>query len=154
MSSYIIASVLALYAARDDAGPKQSAGVVEARFFPGSLADGLETYYVVLKVKPGWWLYGRPSPDRGKADAPALEVMGILADGKRAGTCGIEYPPGKARRDAAGKEHRALEGEFAFQCWVVHDDVKDARAVSVRVRVVATDGKTRLAESVVTATYR
>jgi hypothetical protein len=37
---------------------------------------------------------------------------------------------------------------------VVHDDLKKARVVSVRVRVVATNERTRLAESVVTAEYK
>ena len=99
-------AVLALLTSPEDTAPKVSADVVEVTVGPGSLADGLETYYVGVKVKDGWSVYANPGT--GKADATAVEVIEFLADAKRAGTNGIVYPKGKPRRDAAGKAYQAL----------------------------------------------
>jgi hypothetical protein len=156
MFCHILGAALMLVAARADEKPKTSADVVKVRFYPGSLADGLETYYVEVKVAKGWHVYANPGGVKGgaKAEAHVTRVIEILAHGKLAGTAGYDYPKGVRKTDADGKEYFAYEGELAFQCSVVHDDVKDARVVSVKVKFVATDGKTRLPASTVTAEYK
>jgi hypothetical protein len=148
-----LGTILILLAAGPaDDGPKQSADVVEVKLQRGSLADGLETYFVSLKVAKGWQVYANPAG--AKAVAGSATVIEFLIDGKRTAAIDIYYPKGVARKDAAGNEYRVYQGTVSFTGWLVYDDTKDACAVSVRVKVTATDGKKRLKESTVTAEAR
>jgi len=139
--------------------PKKSADVVAVKLVRHSLADGLESYFVELKVAAGWHVYANAagwetSRDRAKPPADATSVIEFRADGKRTSAQDIYYPKGVARKDGARGEYQAYEGTVSLTAWLFWDDTKDASVVSVRVRVVATDGMTRLAESIVTAETR
>jgi hypothetical protein len=79
-----VIAVLALFATQAGHAPKRSPDVVAVRVYPGSLADGLETDYVSVKVKDGWSLDANPGD--GKVDANALQVIEFLADGRRGRT--------------------------------------------------------------------
>ena len=118
----------------------------------GSIADGLESFYVKLTVAMGWHVYAKTVG--GKAVAGPATVVKLLIDGKAADYNDIYYPKGVARKGADGKEYRAYEGTVYFTGWLVYTDTRDAQAVSVRVKVVATDGKRQLKESVVMAELR
>lgn len=151
----IVAASVALLVAGGPAGggPKRSADVVEMKLVFHTLADGLACYFVDLKVADGWQVYantGGRTNERGRAKPPADAcVVEFRAGGKPVATHSIHYPEGKARTDAAGRRYRVYEGTVPFTAWLSADEARGG--VSVRVRVVATDGKARLAESVVTA---
>ncbi|MCI0704573.1 MAG: hypothetical protein L0241_26250 [Planctomycetia bacterium] len=92
------------------------------------------------------WVNDRERP---KPHADAAAVVEFLADGKKASVHNIYYPKGVVKKGTDSGEYRAYEGAVSFTAWLVWDETKSA-SMSVRVRVVATDGKTRLKESVVT----
>jgi hypothetical protein len=131
---------------------KQSADVVQVTLEPGSIADGQETYFVSLKVAKGWHVYANSVG--AKAAAGSATAVEFLIDGEPEGTDNVYYPKGVARKGASGTEYRAYGGTVFFTGWLSYADTKDAHVVSVRVKVVATDGKTRLKASVVTAEVR
>jgi hypothetical protein len=146
-----LGTVFLLIAAGPPGGP-QSADVVEVTIKRGSIADGLETYFVTLNVAKGWQVYANPPGANAPADsATKLE---FFIDGNRAGTHDIYYPKGVARKDVTDSEYNAYTGEVNFTGWLVYDDTKDAKVISVRVKVTATDGKTRRKESTITAEFR
>jgi hypothetical protein len=155
----VLGAVLMAVAAGPEGGaPKSSADVVEVKLVRHTLADGLECFLIDLKVARGWHVYanvegrddrrGRPKPQAG-----AATVFDIRADGKPASVHSLDYPKGVAKKGADGREYLAYEGSARVVAWLVWDETKNA-TVSVRVRVVATDGKTRLKESTLTAEAR
>jgi hypothetical protein len=150
---YVLYAVhlVAIAGAGQAGAPKLSADVVEVKLERGSIADGLETYFVSLKVAKGWHIYANPVGP--KAVAEHTTTMEFFIDGKRAAVNDIYYPPGVARTDAAGNVYRAYEAANGT-AWLVYEDTRDARVVSVRVKVTATDGKTRLKKSTITAEVR
>jgi hypothetical protein len=132
--------------------PTESADVAQVALEQGSIADGLESFYVRLKVTKGWHVYANPVG--AKAAGGSATVVKFLIDGKPVESNDVYYPKGVARKGADGKECRIYEGTVYFTGWLVYTDTKDARVVSVRVSVVATDGKRRLKESVIMAELR
>ena len=65
MGMSILGAALALVAAgRAEGAPKQSADVVRVELSPGSLADGLEMYYVSLRIAKGWRLFANAGARR------------------------------------------------------------------------------------------
>jgi hypothetical protein len=145
-------ALLLLAAGRADGGPEKSADVVEVKLERFTIADGLESFFVSLKVAEGWHVYANPAGAKALADSAT--TVEFLIDGKRAATNDIYYPEGVVRKGAAGDEYRAYEGSVSFTGWLVWDDTKGAKAISVRARVVAADGKTRLKGSVIAAEVR
>jgi hypothetical protein len=130
-------------------GPAKSADVVQVALEQGSIADGLESFYVKLTVARGWHVYANPVGKKTAA-APAT-VVEFLLDGNSVDYDDVYYPKGVARTGANGKEYRAYKGTVYFTGWLVYPDTRDAQVISVRVRVVATDGKRHLKESVIVA---
>jgi hypothetical protein len=61
---------------------------------------------------------------------------------------------GVVKTDPAGKKYRAYEGGTSFTVWLVWDETKNAKVLTARVRVVATDGKKRLKPAIVSAESR
>ena len=148
MSMGTLGAVLALLTAGPTKDmPTRSGDVVQVALEQGSIADGLESFYVKLTVAKGWHVYANPV--KAKAPAGPATVVKFLIDGKPADYNDIYYPKGVARKGPDGEEYRAYEGTVYFTGWLVYTDTKDAQAVSVRVKVVATDGKRHLKESVV-----
>ena len=140
------ALLLAAGAAR--AEPVRSADVVELKLERYTIADGLETYFVTLKVRKGWHLHAGPVGGKeGSGSTPRFE---FFLDGKRASVHDVYYPKGVVRKDGGG-EYRAYEGSVACTVWLVWDETKEAKVISVTATVIATDGKTRLKESVISA---
>lgn len=134
---------------RADAGPKKSADVVRVKLERGSIADGLESFHVWLTIAEGWQVYANPVGVEALAEAATTAEFYL--DGKSAATSGISYWKGSARKAADGTEYRAYEGKVSYTAWLLWADTEGAEVISVRVKVVATDGKTRLKESIVTA---
>jgi hypothetical protein len=133
--------------------PLKSADVVQVALEQGSLADGLESFYVKLTVAKGWHVYANPLGKKSAA-APAT-VVEFVVDGKRVEYDDVYYPKGVARKGADGKEYRVFEGSVYFTGWLDYFNVtRDAQVIAVRVKAVATDGTRRLQESVVTAELR
>jgi hypothetical protein len=144
--------------------PQSSAAVVEATFARYSIADGLESCFVTLKVKKGWHVYANPT--RTKEEAAADAKAGVkprpaggvacefLLDGMSASVCDIWYPPGVVQTDALGNKYRAYEGERAITVWLIWDETMNAKVLTARVKVVATDGKRTLKPAVLTAETR
>jgi hypothetical protein len=144
--------------------PKKSATVVTAEFSRYTIADGLESCFVTLKVKHGWHVYANPAgaKEQAKADAkegvktdPAAGVtMEFWIDGMPASVHAIYYPPGVVKTDAAGNKYRAYDSDTSFTVWLFWEETEKAKVLTARVRVIATNGKTRLKESVLTAETR
>jgi hypothetical protein len=144
--------------------PRSSAAVVSASFARFTIADGLESCFVTLKVKPGWHVYANPASARESAKADAAPgittdaargvTMEFRLDGMRASVNDVYHPPGTVKRDAAGTKYRAYEGGTAFTVWLHWDETQNAKVLQARVRVTATNGKTRLKEAVLVAETR
>ena len=86
-------------------------------------------------------------------DANAFVLLEILADGKQVGTCGRTYLTGEKLRDVKGNDYHVYDGGFGVfgvSCHVSHDDVKNVRVLSARMKLVATDGRKRLPASIMT----
>ena len=149
MNACVVAAALAVCAERHAPEPTKTADVVTVDLTAGALADGLEQHFVGIKVKPGWEVYVRTDPK--KRDALSAEVLEYLGGNKTAGRNGEEHPDGTVGRGPDGKNYATRGGHFAIQSWVFHDDLKDAKTVTARVRVTATNGKKRLAESILNA---
>ena len=135
-----------LLAALTAGPPTRSADVVTVKLTQNSLADGLDSFRATLSVRDGWHL-AAPAGD------PAT-VIEFRLDGEKAWVHpDIARPDEVVRKDKAGKEYRAYQGS-EFVGWLAWDDTQHAKVVAVRIRVIATDGKSRLPESVVTAELR
>jgi hypothetical protein len=157
----LLAIVLPLPAVED---PKASADVVAITLERGSLADGLETYYIGIKLARGWSMYAHPAAAREtvkddakagvKTDAKLASTFEMLLDGKKVAFNDIYSFKGRLLKEASGDTYRVYTGYASLTVWMVFDDTKDAAVVSVRMRVVATDGKRRLKESILTAESR
>ena len=144
--------------------PKTSADVVTVRLEQGSIGDGLESYYVTLKLAYGWSVYANPEGAREianadakagvKTDAKLATTIEFLIDNKLVATHSIYYPTGHLQKDAAGNTYRVYTGHASFTGWLNYDDTKDTFNIKARVMVIATDGKRQLKESIVTAGLR
>ena len=148
--------------------PRSSAAVVTASITRFGLADGLESCFVAIAIKPGWHVYADPAAAKETAKEDAKEdatagittdaargvTFDVLIDGKPASVNDTWFHRGVVKADAAGKKYRAYEGETAFTVWLVWDETKNAKVLTARVRVVATDGKKRLKEAVLLADTR
>jgi len=138
--------------------PRVSADVGTARFEGLSLADGLESCLITLRIRKGWHVYASPS---GKELAQADAKAGVKREPKQSVTFTIEigdktasindvwYPPGVVKTAAEGNQYRAYESEAAITVWLLWEETQNAQRMTARVRVVATDGKRRLPESVI-----
>lgn len=146
LSTLAIILVLTPTTARADKKPKTSADVVSVTLQQGSIADGLETYHVTLTVEKGWHIHAGSK----KAEGPATTFEFFL-DGRRTDINDVYFPKGVAKKDADGKEYRAHEGTVICTVWLVYDCTKDAKVVTVKVKATATDSKTTLKESIITA---
>jgi hypothetical protein len=147
-----LAAVLALLTAGPTT-PTKSDQVVQVALEQGSIADGLESFYVKLTVAKGWHVYANPVGK--KAAAAPVTVVEFLVDGKPVDYDDVYYPKGVALKGANGKEYQAYKAIVYFTGWLDYfNDTRDAQVISVRVKVVATDGKRQLKESVVSAELR
>jgi hypothetical protein len=139
--------------------PLESADVVTVRLSRLGLADGLENYSVDISAADGWHVVANvegsdDQRDRPKPPEGAATLVEFLADGKQVFTHSSYYYKGVAKKDAAGREYPAWEMNGGLTSWVSWEDTMNAKVVSVRVRVVASNGKMRLKESVVSAEVR
>ena len=162
----IVLSLLAAGYAADE--PKtstavelRSADVVQAKLELNTLGDGLESYRVMLKIAKDWQLYAnlegssdQVRHDSDKRHPDAVTVAGHFVDGKRVWMQSTYYPKGIATKNTEGKEYVAYEGVVGITTWLDFEDTKQARVITARVRVIATDGRVKLKESVVTASFR
>lgn len=139
--------VLAVLVGGPAAGvPLRSADVVRVTVTRNSLADGLESFRVKLTVRDGWHLVAPPEKAAG--------VIEFRLGGEKAWVHPDVARPGTVTRtDAAGRAYRAYRGS-EFVGWLAWEDTQHAAVVAARVRVVATDGKTRLPASVVAGEMR
>jgi hypothetical protein len=141
--------------------PQSSASVVTASMTRFGLADGLESCFVGIAIKPGWHVYAGPAAakETAKEDATAGITtdarrgvkFDVLIDGKPASMIDTWSHRGVVKTDAAGKKYRAYEEQTSFTVWLVWDQTKNAKVLTARVRVTATDGKRRLKEAVLVA---
>lgn len=146
--------------------PQKSSDVIEKIDFKiNGLGDGLESFTVRLKVRDGWHLLGdgdtrRPVRDDAPFDKGHLShwptakstVFEFLLDGRKAWICDIWYPKIVTWRDPAGQDRQVYqENGVGFGASLAHDDTRDAKRFTVRIKVVATNGTTQLPPSVVTA---
>jgi hypothetical protein len=141
--------------------PRSSAAVVTASITRFGLADGLESCFVAIAIKPGWHVYAGPlaAKETAKEDARAGittdaaqgVTFDILIDGKPASVIDMWSHRGVVKTDAVGKKYRAYEEQTSFTVWLVWDQTKNAKVLTARVRVVATDGKKRLKPAFVSA---
>jgi hypothetical protein len=138
-----------LAAGRAAGAPEKSADVVEVKLDRFTIADGLESFFVSLTVAKGWHVDAPPA--NAKPPAGRTPAMEFQIDGKKVSVNDIHYPDGADRKGPDGKAYRAYAGAVAFTAWLHWDETQNAKVISVRVTVTATDGKTRLKESVVTA---
>jgi hypothetical protein len=144
--------------------PRSSADVVRTEFARHSIADGLESFFVTLKVERGWHVYAAPASarEREKEDARAGittdAARGVrfefLLDGRAATVVDVWHPPGVVKSARDGTKYRAHEGNSSFTVLLIWDDTKDAKVLTAKVKLVATDGKRQLKESVLTAETR
>ena len=116
MISFAIAAMQLLASTPLVGEPRVSADVVSARFEGVSLADGLESCLLTLRVRKGWHIYATPSgKELARADAKAgverdpkrSVTFTIAIDGKPASINDVWYPPGVVKTDAAGNRYRA-----------------------------------------------
>lgn len=145
-----LASVVvpAVFLAGPAAGvPLRSADVVTVRVTRNSLGDGIESFRVLLTVRNGWHL-----------EPPASGASGTVEcrlDGNKAWVhpevAGIDRV---AVRGPGGREYWAYGEGADFVVCLAWDDTQNAGTLAVRVRVVATNGKDRLMESVVVGERR
>jgi hypothetical protein len=152
-----LAALALLATARADDGPKKpgprkSADVVEVKLERFTIADGLEPFFVTVRVAKCWQVYANPAG--AKAVAGSATAVELFIDGKPTSANDVYYPKGAARKGAAGETYRAYEGAVTFTAWLRWDDTRDATVITARVKVTATDGKRRLKASVVTAEAR
>lgn len=134
-------------------GAKPSLDVVEVKLQSHSLADGLYSFFVTLKVADGWQVIAN-KPEAKDLDKSAAVVVEFLADGKPVGVHSTSYPVGEVRKDAEGNEYRAYCGAVHTTSLLVYDDFANATTMTVRVKVVATDGKLHLKPSILKAETR
>jgi hypothetical protein len=144
--------------------PQSSAAVVTASITRFGLADGLESCFVGITIKDGWHVYAGPAAAKETVKEDALAgittdkargvTFEVLLDGKSASMIDTWSHHGVVKTDAAGKKYRAYEGGTSFTVWLVWDETKNAKVLTARVRVVATDGKKRLKPAIVIAESR
>jgi uncharacterized protein len=129
--------------------PTSSADVVKVVYSAGSLADGLEMYYVTIYVAKGWHIYANPVGNKDLA--ASATVVEFVADGKPVGALDWVYPKGVKHKDSSGAEYDVYEGVTGGTVLLFHDDVKNAKAVSVKVKVVACNDKNCLKPATIKA---
>jgi hypothetical protein len=161
---HALGTLVALAAPAWAEAPRSSATVVSASFTRFGLADGLESCFVAIRIKPGWHVYAGPGAAKETAKDDALAgittdaargvTLEILLDGKPATVNDAWVHRGVVKTGADGKKYRAYEGESAFTVWLLWDETQHARVLTARVRVVATDGKTILKPAVIVAETR
>lgn len=144
--------------------PRLSADVVRVEFARYTIADGLESCFVTLKVRAGWHVLAAPASAKetkaadAKAGITTDAARGVrlefLLDGRAASVVDVWHPPGAVKTARDGTKYRAVEGDTSFTVWLVWEETKDAKWLTAKVRVVATDGKRQLKESVLTAETR
>lgn len=139
----------------------RSADVVQAKLELNTLGDGLESYRVVLKVAKGWHLYAnlegcddQGGKDNAKRHPDAASVVGYFVDGRRVWMQSTYYPKGVAKKNTEGKEYFAYEGLAGVTTWLDFEDTKQAKVITAQLRVIATDGRIKLKESILTASFR
>ena len=103
------------------------------------LADGLESCFVGITIKPGWHVYAGPAAakETAKEDAAAGittdkargVTFEVLLDGKPASMIDTWSHRGVVKTDPAGKKYRAYEGETSFTVWLVWDETKNAKVL-------------------------
>ena len=128
--------------------PKGSADVVKVELLPGNLADGLETYNAVIHVAKGWHIYANPVGN----DTLALfaTVVEVRADGKKLAHHEVTYPKGVRTNSKLG-EYDTYDGTLSVAVVLAHDEIKGAKAMSVKVTVTACNDKVCLKPATITA---
>lgn len=130
-------------------GPVATAQVVKVQISRGSLADGLETFFVSCQTAPGWQLRSAWGPLPG-----AGVRYRFLVDDQPASTCGVHPSPAVTQTDAAGNRYQVYETGVGATAWLLWDETEKAKTVAVRLTITATDGKRTLKTSTVTAETR
>lgn len=126
--------------------PKSSADVVKVELQAGSLADGLEKYYVNITVAKGWHVYANPvGNDKLSESATVVELR---ADGQKLSLHSPSYPKGTDKKSELG-EYKVYEGAVSVLVEVAYDDVKN-KTMTARVTVVACNDKVCLAPATIT----
>jgi uncharacterized protein len=125
--------------------PKSSADVVKADLSVGSLADGLEKYYVRITVAKGWHVYANPVGNDKLAESAT--VVELRADGEKLSIHYPTYPKGTEKKGELG-DYKVYEGGVSVLVEVAYDTVKDKK-MSARVTVVACNDKVCLAPATI-----
>lgn len=135
----------------------RSAEVVAARLVSTSLGDGQETFTVELRIKKGWHVLANveghdDNPERDDPPPGAATVVGVFSDLEPLDLSWTRYPECVIEKSASG-EYQAYEGTSEVVVCVAYEKNRLYGGISVRIRVVATDGQRRLKPSVLTATF-
>lgn len=127
--------------------PKSSADVVKVELRPGNQADGLEKVNVVITVAKGWHIYANPVGNDKLAESAT--VIEIRADGKKVASQVPQYPKGTDKKSELG-EYKVYEGPIGIEVELNHTDIKDAKTLTARVKLVACNDKVCLAPATIT----
>jgi uncharacterized protein YyaL (SSP411 family) len=127
--------------------PKDSSDVVQVTLSPLSLADGLESYAVGITVAKGWHIYANPVNNKDLAASATTVEFEI--DGKPAKYQDLKYPTGTKYKDSSGAEYDVYEGQIGWTVVLAHDETKKAKAVTVKVKLIACDDKNCLKPSTI-----
>jgi uncharacterized protein YyaL (SSP411 family) len=123
-----------------------SSDVVRIELNRGSVADGLESFFLKINVEKGWHIYANPVGNKDLLDSATQVEM--LIDGKVVEHSGIAFPKGTAKTEKDGA-YDTYEGEQTITIRLNRDQTKNAKSVAVRVKVVACDDKTCLKPSTI-----
>jgi hypothetical protein len=153
----VLDSCLAVNGLKDAAGraadraknPKESADVVTVTFERGSIANGLETYFVGIKVAKGWHIYANPVEN--KELAASTTVVEFEVDGKKVAYQDFKYPKGLKHKDQSGAEYHVYEGDIGWTVWLAHEETVNAKVVTAKVKVIACNDKNCLKPSTIKA---
>jgi uncharacterized protein YyaL (SSP411 family) len=127
--------------------PKSSADVVKVELRPGNLADGLEKVNVVITVAKGWHIYANPVGNDTLAESAT--VVELRADGKKVASQVPKYPKGVDSKSELG-EYKVYAGLIGIEIELNHTDIKDAKTLTARVKLVACNDKVCLAPATIT----
>ena len=110
--------------------PRDAADVVSAKLELGKVADGKQSFTLTLMIAEPWHVYASPVGNETlKASETTIEVF--VGDKKVEAT--IEFPKGKAKKDATG-EYLVYEGTAKISGSVPRGKDGD---VEVRLKVMA-----------------
>jgi hypothetical protein len=167
MKSPLIPSLLPMLAivALGCGGPRESSDVVQVElrpFKPVVPSIYHETYCVDVKVAKGWYMYSptqkaAASHGPGRVASLATKVQSFHIDGNAepAWVRMVAYPIDTVSKDdrVAGGTVIAYEGSAQYLAWIPKEELQSAKELAVKIRVVASNGRTQLQESVVEATF-